>query len=296
MRIRQFHSIWATVVCLSAIAVGLLPGGEPEAASGRVNLTSDVLVETEEIPEASIAVIGSSLMRYAVPPVGSTGYSLLSDGRTHVRLALGNITEEQQIALLTRVLASDVEYVFVEIQPFGIDFRFEEWRQQTFLHGLVNQARRFSLTARRALGRKFRRRLKTESTPGQPPSLMSEADKLDAEFHVSQAALSLLYPIHERSLVEKDRLDELISVASARQVKLALIAPPRSQTAADYMGTARSKSLEKHFQKLAEELGVPLFQPARWWTDDYFIDQAHMNRRGRNRFCRELAQWSLERL
>ncbi|MGZ0167671.1 MAG: hypothetical protein ACKVII_27430 [Planctomycetales bacterium] len=294
MRARHFHIVWGMVICLTAVTVGLLPGSEPPQIIDR-----EVLIETERFPESPVVVIGSSLMRYAVPATGSATDSLLDDGRSHVRLALSTITEKETLTALARVLAPPVECVFVEIQPLGMDFSYQRtpdrFFERTLLHIAVDRIRLFSRNSKRELGRKSGWRSTMDLQPREQRSMTEEPSKLDATFQTSSVALRQVYPIHLRSPRELDRLQQLLDKANEQHIKIVLVAPPRSQTAVNYIGDDFAESLERHFQNLARQLDLPLFQPARSWPDEFFVDHAHMNRRGRERFCRELARWSSTR-
>ena len=89
MKARQFHFVWAVVICLTVVTISFLPGGQSTPKISRNDL-----IRTEPFPESPLVVIGTSLMMYAVPPTGTEDDSLLSDGRSHVRLALSSITEK----------------------------------------------------------------------------------------------------------------------------------------------------------------------------------------------------------
>jgi len=73
MRARYFHFVWGMVICLTAVMVGLLPGSESPQRINRQDL-----IEQERFPESPVVVIGSSLMRNAVPAYGSATDSLLA--------------------------------------------------------------------------------------------------------------------------------------------------------------------------------------------------------------------------
>jgi len=292
VRVHQFHIIWALVVSLTVVTSMLLHDMQSEEQTWRTDPT-----RTEHIPESPTVVIGSSLMKCAVPNIGSAEQSLLGDKRDHVRLALGGITESQTIALLERVLTFPTKRVFVEIHPLCVDFaRQTRGISWTFPRQWVDRIRTFSANSRRELGTRYQRFSETRLRSPVRLLMTSEPRKLDAAFQVSISRLRETYPIHMRSPRELGRLKQLLSLAKDRHIDIALIAPPRSETALNYMGIDSARSLERHFHDLARQLELPLFQPARSWPDEYFIDQAHMNRRGRKRFCNELAKWSSERL
>ena len=79
-------------------------------------------------------------------------------------------------------------------------------------------------------------------------------------------------------------------------MQVVLLAPPRSEAAADYLGEEATKNLESHVRDVANRLDLPVFMPQSFWPNEFFVDQAHLNRRGRQRFCAELAEWSSKNL
>lgn len=291
MKTLQFHGVWGTVAFLTIVTVQLLPTDKTES-----HLRNEARGSVEQLPEVPVVVIGSSLMMYAVPPFGSENDSLLGDSREHVRLALSSITEQQTIELLKRVLVSPTERVFVEIHPFCFDFAFQTRRdgifQQTSLHDLVDQIRAFSIHSRRELGRRSGWRPDAKDQHSIRETITHEPTRLDEAFHIESHSLARTYPLNLRAPRHPDELETVLALAKERDIEIVLVAPPRSQTAVDYLGNESTEALKQHIQDVAEQLDLPLFQPACSWADEYFIDKAHMNRRGRERFCNELAKWS----
>jgi hypothetical protein len=75
--------------------------------------------------------------------------------------------------------------------------------------------------------------------------------------------------------------------------KIILVAMPRAALAKALVGTDDMAKFETNAQSFANSFGVSLFVPDQMgtWSDDHFVDQAHMNPKGAVRFRKELAVW-----
>lgn len=275
MTSRGFALIWCAAITLVTLIVVALN-----------TFTKDPQVNFENIPAAPVVVIGSSLMGSAVPSFGQGTDSLLGDGRAHVRYAVSGITEDQTLELLQLVLNGGAKTVLIEANALAFDFAskrsaFNQDRAQ--LDRLIKPL--FDLSAR------IRQKLR-EFIFGQQAivTLTSEVNNLDNHFLVMPNAKAN-YPLHLRLPQYPDVLEATLMLASKNGVELILIAPPRSQWAADVMGPEAIETLRLHFQTLSDRLNLPLFQPSAAWSNEHFIDAAHMSRQGRMRFLNELAQW-----
>lgn len=236
----------------------------------------------DNIQVAPVVVIGSSLMRSAVPSFGQGKDSLLGDGRAHARLAISSITESQTVELLKLVIRSGARTVLIEANALAFDFAPS--RQG-------NAQLAVSIKPLLELSTSTRQKLRgIISGPQTLVTLTSEAENLDANFSV-QPGSKANYPLYLRFPGYPDALESALMLASANGVELILIAPPRSQLAENVMGSEATETLKLHFQTISLRLKLPLFQPSGVWSNDHFIDTAHMSRRGRTRFLNELAQW-----
>jgi hypothetical protein len=277
MTSRGMASVWCAVIALGitvSTTLALLGAGPSVVLS--------------DIATAPVVVIGSSLMEHAVPPFGGKVSSLLGDGRAHARLAISSITEPQTVELLNLVLETEVQTVLIEANALAFDFASRKTtpdptdiRPVAMMQSLLDLSTRARQPLRDLLNKR---------------PLVSEAEKLDAPFAVQSKTLLQNYPLRLRFPSNPEALNATLAVAASKGVALILIAPPRSQLAADAMGPQATEKLWLHFQTVARDLNLPLFQPAAVWPNEYFIDLAHMNRRGRARFLQELAQWQQRRL
>ncbi len=273
MTSRGLVLIWCAVITLGTLVAVASP-----------NLNEDEATIFDSIPASPVVVIGSSLMLHAVPPLGNGTGSLLGDGRAHARLAVSSITEVQTVALLRLVLSGGAKTVLIEANALAFDFASSapasdqgSIRPVALMQPLLD----LSTRARQPLS----------ALINQRPRLTSEAEKLDTDFSVKPGDMAKNYPLHLRFPAHPEALQAALTMAAANGIELILIAPPRSQLAANAMGSEATETLRLHFQTLAHRLNLPLFQPSAVWPNDHFIDAAHMSRRGRTRFLKELAQW-----
>ncbi|WP_188518558.1 hypothetical protein [Alsobacter metallidurans] len=239
-----------------------------------------------ETGSAAVVAIGSSLLRYSIPPRGSAQQSLLGDGAEHVRLALDQITETEQMELLGKALSSRAKTILLEVNPLVFDFR----DQTPERHASRSLSERLGAWQRR-LGEWVRSGLKNLLGATQTPLALTEAPSLNQPNRISSAKLAALYPLSLHRPREEGTLQTMIAQAKRQGATIVLICPPRSQTAAEFMGPIAAETLRAHIQATADRLGLPLFAPAFAWPDTYFIDQGHMNWQGRRKFMGELANW-----
>jgi hypothetical protein len=246
-------------------------------------------VDYGKLPVAPVVVIGSSLMRHAVPPLGDKVSGLLGDKRAHARMGINGITEAETVHVLDLVLKNGARTVFIEANALAFDFAngvpevgWERVRPDVMMRALLS----VSTLARESISKWLKPR---------PSTLLIDAKELDATFFVRPDDLVNLYPLRLRLPKDPKALEKVLKDANAAGVELILVAPPRSQLAADAMGIEANQTLQQHYQALALNMKLPLFYPATAWPDDHFIDTAHMNRRGRTRFMEELAQWYRQR-
>ena len=236
-----------------------------------------------EVPRTPVVVIGSSLMRYAVPPGGE----VLGDGRPHGRIAINIITERQTLALMSEALDRGAKTILVEENAFVFDFAnraTDAAGQLPFAIQLEDAFQHFSDRGKIGL------RLALDLAPTSS-RIAPEPEDIDGRKDITPQLLRSSYPLHLHPPREMAALLLMVARARQRNAEIVLVAPPRSQMAARQIGVEGVQALQQRLRGLAETLGLPLFYPATAWPDDDFIDLGHFNRRGRARFAAELLQW-----
>ena len=282
MNAKRFLLLWLLSIVLSIIFIaGVILYSVSMSDDSQLY---NVVEPTEQaIPEAPIVVIGSSLMRSAVPGMGAgTEGGILGDYRSHIRLAIGGISEEQSLELLDRVLEKNAKIVFLEASSFAFDFSHTVNKDHpitllSFIMEIKELSRYVAKEVNMILGR-------------VPTKLMEEDRNLSHSFQV-RPNMGRHYPLYLRFPRYGGRLSCLLKKAKNINTEVILIAPPRAQWAEPYIGKQEAKDLAKHYRELAKKFDLLLFQPATFWENKYFIDSAHMNNIGRKKFLNELLSW-----
>jgi hypothetical protein len=272
MTLRRFAAVWGAAALMAALPLGALgfwAAGAPGLA----------------LPDVPVVAIGSSLLRYGLPPHGAGGPdALLGDGRAHVRLAKNSMNEEEALGCLAAALRGGTEAVRLEINPFAVDLA--DGPQRLIVAGSAGEVPAAALLkACRGLAEGLEARHRAPIA-----DLVQEAN-FERGRKVSPRDLASLYPLTLREPRRRTELTAMLARARAEGVRVVLVAPPRSRAAVRYLGGEATEALRRHLEGLAAELGEPLFMPGPAWDDRYFIDNAHMNPAGRERFIRELRIW-----
>lgn len=223
-----------------------------------------------------IVAIGTSLFRHAFPQdISEEG--LFGNGQQHAYFGADRAVERQLIFYLNAAIQNGAETVFLEINPFTFDFADRDLEDDNFTLRMAAQIQIQSITSWRYL---------KQIVFGVPTA------NIDAVSSINSKHLQTIYPIKIRPARQYDQLKELISHAKHAGMRIAFVAPPRSKTSADVLGNVLQSKLIAHQKNLASQLGVPLLPISAVWPDDHFVDQAHMNRRGQQRFIQQLKRWN----
>jgi hypothetical protein len=236
------------------------------------------------LAQADIVVLGSSLLHHALPPTEAAA-SLLGDARRHQRIGVSGISEEELLQLTGLALQGRASLLLLEANAL---LRDADAADTSCLRlGWLDALRAFIGQKQVELARSVR--IAIGWVPVGHPA--GETAGLDTRRAITPEQVARNYPMRLRAPRCRSELDRLVDAARRQGKQLMLVLPPRSFTAQAAMGAAQAAELENGAARLAAELGMPLFHPARAWPDDAFVDYAHMNRTGRERFVRELRQW-----
>lgn len=232
-----------------------------------------------------IAVVGSSLSRYAIPAEGGAGM-LLGDGRSHRRIAPSRATEAELLELLETAVEDRAEVILIEINTLIRDFAKAD--QVESCAGWQAVLRTDARRERLNLAYSFRRSLGISTAYREGNG---EPDDIDRSQRINPRAMKAVYPLKLHLPSCRERLDRLLAQAKAQGAQVAFFLPPRSQVALTYMSPEQVAEIEELARRVARETGVPLFVPHGPWDNFYFKDNSHFNLQGRARFGAELRQW-----
>ena len=232
-----------------------------------------------------IAVIGSSLSYHAVPAYGAGRESLLGDGRSHRRIAVPSISEEQSLLLLDRAIHDHVKLVLMEANPFIFQFaglgdqrRCGQWfrpyltRLKQYQYDLVD-------TFRKTIGRPVR------------VGGVDEPANLSGGQHIDLSKIHLFYPLRFEGPCYPNRFESLVKTAKLNGTRVVLMIPPRSPAGEALLGKQASDEVMSRAKQLARRMGIEVLVPGGQWANNEFVDHAHVNSQGRAHFLVELRQW-----
>ena len=265
MTLRAMIAAWLAALALVVATVWLIVAAAPP----RTNVFAGY----------QVAVIGSSLMHHAVPGEGED----LGPGQRHLRYGISMISEAQALDLVDMALDARVRTVLIEANPLVRDFANTRAPREcdpglAGLHARASTARlELVESARRLAGR-----TDVAASIGEP-------DRLDQPLFINPAEIARTYPLHFRAMSCPDRLAAQVRRGAAQGTRIMLVLPPRSPASARLLGRAADGQVRSGAQALADRLGIELVTSELGWSEDFFIDQSHLNRRGRSRFMAELA-------
>lgn len=230
-----------------------------------------------------IAVIGSSIMLYAVPEYGRGGSSLLGDGRSHRRVSYSAISEEQSLLALHRAVEDGVKIAFVEANPFIFEFAASRRHcgelDRPVRHFLKQRQIEMVDAIRAMAGRPLRY------------GTLNEPENMSGEQHIDLSKIRSFYPLRFEGPCYPDKLQSLVRTAKLKGTRIVLILPPRSPAGEALLGGQASNEVVLRARKLADDMGLELFIPAGPWSNREFVDQAHLNELGRRHFLIAIRQW-----
>ncbi len=239
-----------------------------------------------------IAVVGTSLVAHGLPDGHSITGSLLGDGRKHVRVGLANPTELEILTVANQALAQNPQLLFLEANPFirsfnptvnrDPDCRSSLKQIKDGINNIINSV--FSSAHDSAL-RIMGRNRNTTRVEGLEPTELDLGKNQNSSPDTSQ------YPMHPRPVLCPEHLRKFLLAAKAKKKQVILVLPPRSSYGEKFAGLGSSRALDLQAKKMAATYRLELFSPTGPWPNALFIDSAHLNQRGRERFLLELQNW-----
>ncbi len=226
----------------------------------------------ELIGQPDTLFIGTSLFAHGIP---RRGQGLMEDQSSYERIAAPAMSETVALDVLESALdIQSIQCVVIEISLFIRSFNFEvNPKSLGLLQLLRNASRQFKGDIRLVLG--------FSKPEGAGFYFEPEIDKKASRDPVQ---LERFYPFVIREPEQKLRLSALLARAAEQSVQVIFILPPRSESAANYMGRRQTESLAQQANALASTNGVPLWNAGSAWPDELFVDYSHLNLAGRGQF------------
>lgn len=259
--------VWAAILLIGLIiALGRIAPADPHPA------------------KADVYVIGTSLMAYAFPVIGWGQASPFGSYLVHRNLATSGLQEHEALDRLEAVLLHRPSTVVVEANMFLFDFASAAHQRPCDAWSL--HVRHVAGQWRLALTDGFRR------LAGWPGRLyIADPANLDAAQSIRATDLDRVYPLALRQPCETHHLQQLVARARQQGTRVVMVLPPRAPVAQARLGSATNDILPAHAKELAMRAGAELFVPDAKFTDEHFVDHAHLNRTGRALWLADFKRW-----
>lgn len=224
------------------------------------------------------AFLGSSLMWYALPMTpGAVANPVFQIDQT-LRVGVSSASENQLLSLANAAVVSGVRTLFIEVNPIVTRFASEPVGC-----GAVDSARSARWMVRAAV---------RDRVLGVPPwAGASDPAAYPVGAWQGGDLLGQRYPLRFPVPCHMAAWKSL--VANSGATRITLIAMPRAAIARDAVGAADMAQFHQTAQNFARQLGLPLFvvDPQGGWSDDRFLDAAHMSQAGSSAFMQGLVIW-----
>jgi hypothetical protein len=250
------------------------------------------------------AFIGTSLYVYAIPSSPPTA-SLFPDAPTasySVRVARGARTYQQTTALLKRAVEVGIRKVYVEINPIFEDISFEtDAIERLRLRTLrMHDDALEMLTFFNDMAARLHSPTTTALSESEPSSTIAARERTGANddslvpVDIENAWMQGSYvadsdPNRHRYKTtlhpprRPSEISAILALARKKQVDVVFMSMPRSESASRELGSQFERAYAKLLDDFVERFDATVLRPGMHWPDDYFVDRAHVNIRGRMR-------------
>ncbi len=225
-------------------------------------------------------VVGTSLVRFAVPSAQGDDTLATLGPREFLRLGFPGGQERHVLQAASAAAEAGAAAIFIEVNP--IVSRFANQSPGCGLRAGMRYERSVLMATAEAL---FRLDEDFWLRGGALPA--SRAGKGE----VTEETLSLLYPLSLPGSCFPDAWRRLVE--DHTDTRFAFLAMPRAPVARDRIGRDAMRDFLEASEAFAAATGAPLFiaDPDGSWSAAHFLDQAHLNEAGSERFLRSFAQW-----
>jgi hypothetical protein len=189
-----------------------------------------------------------------------------------------------------------VETLLLEIYPFARSLGYERASQQATNLPPALSISSAALEASRTIADDLQALVNVAFEGRDRLDELMYEPNIDHREEITPEALSKIYPVELHEPRPASDLANLLTSARERGIDVYFIAPPISEASAAYQGQGSIRALDRHVHGVADRLGVPLLFEGAVWPDRFFVDQAHLNRDGRERLMAELrTRWAARR-
>lgn len=274
-RVSDGRAMTAVWLCAIAISAGLM------TALLRLTEVPDPELRWMNSPPFSLA-IGTSLIRRALPAEASAREFFPEAGGNDriVRSASPSLSDSESLQRLQRAIDLGIRQILIEIDPLLRSFGGPD-HIPVRLHPVRHFSERLRLAALQSLSR---------------TSSAAEEAAFDLQYsrrvydgnpdNLSKYGVIAVHPPRD-----PDSIARALAAARRKGVKVRWIAMPRSETAVDYFGPAIEAEFAAQLAQFAEKFDATIWRPARYWPNQYFADQGHLNAAGQARFISELQNY-----
>lgn len=282
----HFGLIWVVALAINAGFAFLLFNQVP-ARPDRDAVVSFAGVDT--------VFLGSSLTLNAIPTQENAPDWFMEETSSYLRIGLSNAKAEELEELLDEALDNGVSTIFLEARPvlYQTKAEYEDERCLPIRcqsREVVEEAFAPVGSLRERFRDMYRSQFGLSPVADRYSAAQREPRNLDVVY-APRRPLGASYPLHLLADRDNTRLVELSMRARSQGSRIVLFMPPRSPTANAYIPASQHIQVEARLQSLAQTLDVPVVDPIEGWRDDHFVDHAHLNRFGRDRFLRAFSDW-----
>jgi hypothetical protein len=273
MQMRGLIAVWIFTALTVSAALGSSLAYEPQDDPDEC---IQDLIGSQKI---SIAVVGSSLARFGLPPSGPELAGIAppdAEGEAR-RLTRSGMEPEDLLRITKYVLEEEPDYLLIQVEPFL--FQVAPPRRQAPLRAATRGLRDFLVDVLVPV---------VHPIFCEPLDQREAVDALGRVFDGEVAFDRGNYPIRLHQREYGSDLKQVVDAAHAAGTKIYLFSLPRSETGIDVLGEEREKQLADAVTKLSADSGLPLLQLGRALPDSNFFDHAHPNHAGREIIVRLL--------
>ena len=290
-RARVPLGIWAAsfgiLLLLSGLADQLYRNLPPTKAEQKQIRECFQAKRLNKLEQPGVVVMGTSLVKYGLPFDNDMNKIAWNQGlKIHfIRFTCSSGTRRDFSVLLDPILRANPQWVFIQAEPLVLELcsrYFPRRILETVRKPIHFAAKLAVLELAHAFG------------VSQP---CDRTQQDDVYMHLEQTATikTIHHPLYDSYDINVPQLPEFtrfIAKARKKNIRVILLEMNRSREGTQGFGPEFRHSMDQALYELAASWNIPLWQFRGDISLKYYVDRAHLNRRGRRIFTR----WFLARL